>query len=184
MQVAWDILSTCALACLNISAIFFHRRIFCVSGNKTYFSIATLATAMIVALWLVAFLLLTGFQCGSHFSALWNGTYVKYCTVSFPFLYGLVISDFVLDVWILALPVPPVSPLDALCFCGIHIKTSNYRFLSSTPRVGGNLQSWEFSCWHLCRCPSRNTLMYLAHRPQRIGSLYCSNDHIHSSPDW
>ena len=109
MQVAWDILSTCALACIKISAIFFYRRIFCVSGNKTYFSIATLATAIIVFLWLVAFLLLTGFQCGSHFSAMWNGTYVEYCTVSFPFLYGLVISDFLLDVWILALPVPPVS---------------------------------------------------------------------------
>ncbi|KAF2156106.1 hypothetical protein K461DRAFT_275197 [Myriangium duriaei CBS 260.36] len=47
------------------------------------------------------FQFLTGFQCGTHFSALWDGTYLKYCTISFPFLYGLVISDFLLDVWIL-----------------------------------------------------------------------------------
>ena len=181
--MAWDILSTCALACIKISAIFFYRRIFCVSGNKTYFSIATLATAIIVSLWLVTFLLLTGFQCGSHFSALWNGSYVKYCTVSFPFLYGLVISDFLLDVWILALPVPPVSPLDALCFYDTHVEASIFRFASSTPRVGEDLQSWEFSCWHLCRYPSRNALMYHAHSPQRFGSIYCSNDHLHADPD-
>lgn len=117
MQIAWDILSTCALACIKISAVFFYRRIFCVSGNKARFSIVTLATATIVFLWLVTFLFLTGFQCGSHFSALWNRTYLQYCTISFPFLYGLVISDLLLDVWILALPVPQVSCLAAICIC-------------------------------------------------------------------
>jgi hypothetical protein len=109
MQIAWDILSTCALACIKISALFFYRRIFCVSGRKARFSIITMATAVVVVLWLVTFLLLTGFQCGSHFSALWDGTYLRYCTVSFPFLYGLVISDLLLDVWILTLPIPEVS---------------------------------------------------------------------------
>ena len=68
-----------------------------------------MTTAVIVVLWLVTFLFLTGFQCGLHFSSLWDGTYLQYCTISFPFLYGLVISDLLLDVWILALPVPEVS---------------------------------------------------------------------------
>ncbi|MCJ1360447.1 MAG: hypothetical protein MMC33_010452 [Icmadophila ericetorum] len=111
LQIAWDILSTCALACIKISALFFYRRIFCVSGRKAWFSILTLATAATIILWLITFLLLTGFQCGSHFSALWDGTHLQYCTISFPFLYGLVISDLLLDVWVLALPIPQVLKL-------------------------------------------------------------------------
>lgn len=127
MQIVWDILSTCALACIKISAVFFYRRIFCVSGNKTGFSIVTLATVTIVFLWLVTFLFLTGFQCGSHFSALWNGTYFEYCPISFPFLYGLVISDLLLDVWILALPVPQVMYLIAMCIYYTNIETFMFR---------------------------------------------------------
>lgn len=128
MQIAWDMLSTCALACIKISAVFFYRRIFCVSGNKTGFSIVTLATVTILLLWLMTFLFLTGFQCGSHFSALWNGTYLQYCTISFPFLYGLVISDLLLDVWILALPVPQVSHLVKVCIYDNHIERSASRY--------------------------------------------------------
>ena len=114
MQIAWGILSTCALACIKISAVFFYRRIFCVSGLNAGFNIVTLATAATVSIWLVTFLFLNGFQCGSHLSALWDGTYHQYCTVTFPLLYGLEISDFLLDVWILALPVPQVRFLIVL----------------------------------------------------------------------
>lgn len=111
MQITWEILSACARACIKISAVFFYRRIFCVSGNKTGFSVVTLPTATMVFLWLVTFLFLIGFQCGSHFSAMWDGTYLQYCTMLFPLCYGLVISDLLLDVWILALPVPQILKL-------------------------------------------------------------------------
>lgn len=73
----------------------------------------SLATIVIVVVWLVVFQFLTGFQCGTHFSALWDGTYTEYCTISFPFLYGLAVSDFLLDIWILALPVPRIIQLQA-----------------------------------------------------------------------
>jgi hypothetical protein len=66
---------------------------------------------VVVIVWLVVFQFLTGFQCGIHFSALWDGTYEEYCTLSFPYLYGFAISDFLLDIWILVLPVPRVLRL-------------------------------------------------------------------------
>lgn len=75
------------------------------------FNIIVTASIVIVACWLVTFVLLAGFECSTHFSALWDGTYGKYCTISFPYLYGLAISDFLLDVWILALPIPSVCSL-------------------------------------------------------------------------
>ncbi|OTB14037.1 hypothetical protein K445DRAFT_24178 [Daldinia sp. EC12] len=91
-----------------LSAVFFYRRIFCTSGKRTTFGIVTWVTITVVILWLLVFQFLTGFQCGTHFSALWVGSCTKCCTISFPFLYGLVISDFLLDIWILALPIPNI----------------------------------------------------------------------------
>ena len=78
-------------------------------GLQSWFNIAIWITVIIVMLWLVVFQFLTGFQCGVHFSALWDGSYLQYCTISFPFLYGLAVSDFLLEVWILALPIPKVG---------------------------------------------------------------------------
>ncbi|KUI67586.1 hypothetical protein VM1G_02813 [Cytospora mali] len=113
LQIAWDILSTISLACIKLSALFFYRRIFCVGLRTQWFNIASFVTIMIVVIWLIVFQFLTGFQCGTHFSALWDGTYTEYCTISFPFLYVLAVSDFLLDIWILALPIPRIIQLQA-----------------------------------------------------------------------
>lgn len=101
-----------------MSALLFYRRVFCTGlnvYNTLWFNIATMATLVIVACWLVTFEFLAGFECGTHFSALWDGTYAEYCSISFPYLYGLAVSDFLLDVWILVLPMPIVCspPLQA-----------------------------------------------------------------------
>ena len=55
--------------------------------------------------------MLTGLTCGTHFSALWTGhkDFAKYCKATDPYLLSLAISDFLLDIWILTLPVPQVS---------------------------------------------------------------------------
>ena len=102
-----------SVACTKLSALFFYRRIFCgkdITGS--WLGIAILALIMTVAIWLVIFQLLTGFQCGTHFSALWDGSYVQYCTISGPFLEGLSISDFLLDVIIIILPIPRILRLN------------------------------------------------------------------------
>ncbi|KAI5863695.1 hypothetical protein GGS23DRAFT_510789 [Durotheca rogersii] len=110
-EITLDVLTNNTLACVKLSALFFYRRIFCATEKRTIFGTATWVTIAIVILWLLFFQFLTGFQCGTHFSALWDGSYLQYCTISFPFLYGLVISDFLLDVWILALPIPGILRL-------------------------------------------------------------------------
>ncbi|KAF3064780.1 hypothetical protein GL218_01902 [Daldinia childiae] len=110
-QIVLDVLTNNTLACVKLSALFFYRRIFCAGGKQTTFGAVTWVTIAVVVLWLLVFQFLTGFQCGTHFSALWDGSYVQYCTTSFPFLYGLVISDFLLDVWILILPIPDILHL-------------------------------------------------------------------------
>lgn len=75
------------------------------------FDRVTMGSIIIVTLWWVVFQFLTFFQCGTHFAAQWNGTRIKYCTIQFPFFLGLVISDFLLDLWILVLPIPNILRL-------------------------------------------------------------------------
>ncbi|KAI0886418.1 uncharacterized protein GGS22DRAFT_199702 [Annulohypoxylon maeteangense] len=113
LQIAWDVLGTTSLACSKLSALFFYRRIFYVGGNRCWFNITVIITIIMVIIWLVVFQFLTGFQCGTHFSATWDGTYEKYCTLSFPYLYGFAVSDFLLDIWILSLPIPRILRLNA-----------------------------------------------------------------------
>lgn len=112
LQIVWDVFGTASLACSKLSALFFYRRIFCVGGKGHWFDKCIIGTIMIVVLWLVVFQFLMGFQCGTHFSAAWDGNYKKYCTFSFPYLYGFTISDFLLDIWILSLLVPRVLQLN------------------------------------------------------------------------
>ncbi|KAI0158121.1 hypothetical protein GGR57DRAFT_510342 [Xylariaceae sp. FL1272] len=110
--IVQDVFGTNTLASVKLSALFFYRRIFCVGGEQVGFQTITWITVFVVVLWLFIFQFLTGFQCGTHFSALWDGSYAEYCTLSFPFLYGLVISDFILDLWLLVLPNPNTCRLN------------------------------------------------------------------------
>ena len=68
-------------------------------------------TLVIISLWIVAFLILIGLQCGGHFSALWTGpiNYARYCHTLYKSLLSLAISDFFLDFWIICLPLPMAS---------------------------------------------------------------------------
>lgn len=111
LYYAISVLLSITLACTKMSALFFYRRVFCSVPYSKAFNIITIVSIVIVGCWLIAFEILSGLQCGTHFSALWNGNYEKYCTISFSQLYGLAISDFLLDVWILVLPIPVILSL-------------------------------------------------------------------------
>jgi len=113
IEISWDIIGTVSLACSKLSAVFFYRRIFCVGGRKGWFEYTTQVTIAAIVCWLITFCFLAAFQCGSHFSALWDGTYNTYCVYSFPYLLGVSISGFLLDIWILILPIPRVLQLRA-----------------------------------------------------------------------
>jgi hypothetical protein len=102
------VLTILCLGCTKASALFFYKRVFCASGLNPIFNAIVLSTVVVVTCWVVTFEFLAGFQCHTHLSALWDGTYLNYCTISFPFAYGWAVADFLLDVWVLALPIPIV----------------------------------------------------------------------------
>ena len=55
--------------------------------------------------------IMNGLQCGSDISALWStdtDVYVMKCIYAFPFEEGFAISNFLLDLMVLILPIPKV----------------------------------------------------------------------------
>ena len=113
LYIAFDFFSISTLGGVKICALLFFRRIFCALSGRNAFHAFTLTTIIVVALWTVAFLVLSALQCGTHFSAFWSSIAIRvhYCRISYPYLLGLTISDFLLDVWIICLPSHPVSIL-------------------------------------------------------------------------
>ncbi|MCJ1289394.1 hypothetical protein MMC34_000926 [Xylographa carneopallida] len=113
----------------KLSALFFYRRVFCVGHYMWYVNFTTITGIVIVSCWLVTFELLAGLECGTHFSALWDGTYAQYCSLSFRYLYGLTVSDFLLDIWILALPIPIVRPTPRSAVSSDHLTAQRLQIL-------------------------------------------------------
>ncbi|KAG6254026.1 hypothetical protein E4U23_006918 [Claviceps purpurea] len=110
-QMSLSLVSIICLGCIKASALFFYKRIFCVAGRKAVLNIIIIVLLVIIACWVVIFGFLLAFQCGTHFSAPWDGTQLEYCTRSYPTLQAQATSNLVLDLIVLVLPVYPVIQL-------------------------------------------------------------------------
>lgn len=111
MFFAFNIFAILSMGLTKISALFFFKRVF-VTGHKwETFNFITKTSIGVIILWMIAFLIMSFFECGTHISAMWTSNAkiaAKYCTHNYPVLEGLAISDFLLDFWILILPIPKV----------------------------------------------------------------------------
>jgi hypothetical protein len=85
-----------------------YKRIFVVD-RASWFNRVILATVVIIALWYITSDFLSLYQCPGHFSAYWDGSFDEYCVLNPVWAKELAISDFLLDLWVLALPIAPVS---------------------------------------------------------------------------
>ena len=111
MFFAFDIFAVLCMGLTKISALFFFRRVFFTGHKREIFNYIAIASIGVVSLWMIAFLIMSFFECGTHISAEWTSDTkiaAKYCTHNYPVLEGLAISDFLLDFWILILPIPKV----------------------------------------------------------------------------
>lgn len=67
---------------------------------------------IVVGLWAVTMIFMNSFQCGTHISALWDSeeAYLKFCAAINPkYTEASALSNVLLDVFILALPIPKVT---------------------------------------------------------------------------
>ena len=104
------------LGAVKLSFLFFYRRIFVIQ-KSSIFAITTAAMIIVVSMWTVVFFFGHLFACGINFSAWWGRHFETEC-VSLDFELSFALSDFLMDVSIMAMPIPMVSPylLRNLCW--------------------------------------------------------------------
>ncbi len=98
-----------AYGLVKLSITYFLRRLFVVGKSGT-FNLVTNAVVILITLWLIAFLGLFIFHCGSNVKNSWGSlaTISTTCKYSFTAELGMASSDLILDVLIFVLPFPMV----------------------------------------------------------------------------
>ena len=99
-----------SLGFIKLSFVMFYRRIFC-TGVRTCISISITVMSVLIIAWTITFLFVFVFYCGSHLTRAW-GTVVdiiEYCPNALNDQLALGISDSIMDILIIAMPMPTVS---------------------------------------------------------------------------
>ena len=95
-----------ALGSVKLSILFFYRRIF--RGGT--FDILNWTLITIVVVWTLGFLLVQIFDCRTHFYEAWGPLEeFEKCFNTFTMLLAYSISDVIVDVFIMILPLPLAS---------------------------------------------------------------------------
>ena len=104
-----ELLQVPALGLIKLSFILFYRRIF-TKGAAWKFNWVTWSMLAIITAWTIAFFFAILFICGTDFSAYWTSTKVEAanCTETSMLHNAFAISDVVIDVIIIVLPLPMV----------------------------------------------------------------------------
>lgn len=102
-----------ALGAVKASFLFFYKRIFGVNKNGGVTVLLNIMIA-IVAAWTTAFFLATLFECRLNFWASWGTVrdLTTHCFDSLTLVLILCVTDLVLDIVIISIPVPVVSDFE------------------------------------------------------------------------
>ena len=105
-----QLLQPVALGCIKLSFIMFYRRVFC-TGKQTWFSISTAIMGGLIVAWTITFFFVFLFYCGNHQDKEWSTVtdLLAYCPHALDDDKAIGISDSIMDIIIIALPIPVVS---------------------------------------------------------------------------
>jgi len=117
LQFAFQIQLILSFTFVKLSILSLYQRLFSARTSKatptsSIFSLAIKASYGALALWCIAFLLLTVLSCGGDVPALFAGwaltaaDQAQRCAVAWPAQQALASTDLLLDVWLLLLPQP------------------------------------------------------------------------------
>ena len=109
-----EVVGTFDLGLIKISILLLYRRIFYASGNSS-FQLVNNTTIGVVSAWTVAFTFALAFQCNPP-SLMWELFEIEAASnpscINILQLYpGVAISDLILDIWIVVLPIPQILRL-------------------------------------------------------------------------
>lgn len=109
LEFPFDLMQILTLAIIKLSILFFYRRIF----RGRAFDITSWVLIGVVAAWAVTFFIAILAACGTSIQANFQtlGALKGECVNTFDILIALAVSDVAVDLAILVMPVPLVSPL-------------------------------------------------------------------------
>ncbi|KAI9728970.1 MAG: hypothetical protein M1828_000055 [Chrysothrix sp. TS-e1954] len=113
LQFAFQLLMVVCYGFIKISIVYFYRRIFIVS-KRSSFNLVTHIFNVILFLWSVTFVLIVIFPCGRHVDVSWGPPDQQelWCQkIGHTSEEGLTTSDFILDIFLLLLPLPLIWKL-------------------------------------------------------------------------
>jgi hypothetical protein len=111
VEYSIQIMQILGLGFIKTSLVLLYRRIFLV-GVRDWFWWVTLILLISIICWTIVFAFLFVFYCGTNPWAEWNTVMnlIRYCPNGVAYQNGLAVSDFIMDILIITLPVPKVSP--------------------------------------------------------------------------
>ena len=110
MQFWFQIMMMIANGSIKLSVVAFYRRVFCTLAKRGKLERITKFCAVVAFLWTVTFFFIDIFACGRHIFFSWGPLQeqLEHCPDGYTTEYSFAVSDFILDVNILALPLPAV----------------------------------------------------------------------------
>lgn len=113
IRPAVQIMQAVALGFIKSSFVMFYRRVFGRNGRDWFWWASAVCLGLVVA-WTLTFFLANIFYCGIHFSAQ-EGSYMDqavYCSHDLEIQFSNALTDFVIDVFIILLPIPAIIQLN------------------------------------------------------------------------
>ncbi|KAG8417319.1 hypothetical protein J3459_012412 [Metarhizium acridum] len=105
--ISFDVLTAMTFGMTKLSAVFFYRRIFCFGPHRDVFNYVTMVFVFLISAWTVTFIVVPLNLCGPLKSIGWDIRHATQCA-HYAYFKGISVSDFVLDVAVLVLPLPKV----------------------------------------------------------------------------
>jgi hypothetical protein len=96
---------------IKLSILAFYRQIFVVNQKNSIFNRIVIVAAWVIFLWTITFILIVIFPCGVHVDNNWGtaSQQIAHCLViGYTSLDGLAASDFILDLFLICLPLPMI----------------------------------------------------------------------------
>ena len=111
--ISMDVSSTLCLGFTRISALLFYRRVFAPQGVSKGFRNTLHVTIGIIVCWMIAFIVVPILQCGPDLSVWAASPSVRATKCTLGAKYGLSVSitDLILEIWAIALPIPKILRL-------------------------------------------------------------------------
>ncbi|KHO00464.1 uncharacterized protein MAM_01242 [Metarhizium album ARSEF 1941] len=109
--IAFAVLTATTFGLTKLSALFFYRRIFCVGPRGDAFDFVTAVFVFLVSAWTVTFIVVPLNLCGPLRSIEWDIRHASRCD-HYAYFKGISVSDFILDVAVLVLPLPKIWSLN------------------------------------------------------------------------